>query len=175
VIHRSGLQKLEELVNNINDIIENRIEKSLKVVSKTLLVDLPEGHSFTVEDFVKIQEKHITAQSLQLQGKNVEIEHAVEDLVKIISAYQLDAHVESVSEDEIMKLKRHYNHFMYQVGCMHANTAFRVPALDHIIYILSYALSTGFTSLCQELHEYSQEEDSFPFRLYHESHDQTLL
>jgi dynein heavy chain, axonemal len=44
----------------------------------------------------------------------VEIEHAVEDLVKIISAYQLDSHVESVSEEEIMKLKRHYNHFMYQ-------------------------------------------------------------
>lgn len=40
---------------------------SLKIVSKTLLVDLPEGHSFTVEDFVKIQEKHITAQSLLLQ------------------------------------------------------------------------------------------------------------
>jgi hypothetical protein len=64
---RGGLQKLEELVNNINDIIENRIEKSLKIVSKTLLVDLPEGHSFTVEDFVKIQEKHITVQSLLLQ------------------------------------------------------------------------------------------------------------
>jgi dynein heavy chain len=64
---RTGLQKLEELVNNINDIIENRVEKSLKIVSKTLLVDLPEGHSFTVEDFVKIQEKHITAQSQLLQ------------------------------------------------------------------------------------------------------------
>ena len=48
------------------------------------------------------------------QGKNVEIEHAVEDLVKIIGLYQLDSHVESVSEDEIIKLQRHYNHFIYQ-------------------------------------------------------------
>lgn len=111
---KNGLQKLEELVNNINDIIENRIEKSLKIVSKTLLVDLPEGHSFTVEDFVKIQEKHITAQSLLLQGKNVEIEHAVEDLVKIIQGYSVHENVEKVSDEEITKLKRHYNHFMYQ-------------------------------------------------------------
>jgi dynein heavy chain len=29
--------------------------------------------------------------------------------------YQLDAHVEFVSEEEVMKLRRHYNHFMYQV------------------------------------------------------------
>ena len=31
----SGLKKLEALVSNINDIIANRIEKNLKVVSKT--------------------------------------------------------------------------------------------------------------------------------------------
>ena len=42
----AGLKKLQELVCCINDIIENRIEKNLKIVSKTLLVDLPENVSF---------------------------------------------------------------------------------------------------------------------------------
>ena len=37
----TGLQKLEELVSNINDIIENRVEKNLKLVSRTGLVELP--------------------------------------------------------------------------------------------------------------------------------------
>jgi dynein heavy chain len=110
----SGLSKLEELVENINDIIENRIEKNLKIVSKTLLVDLPDSESFTVEEFVKMQEKHIARQSLLLQGKNLEVEYAVKDLVKTISCYRLDGNIDSVSEDEIVKLKKHYNHFMYQ-------------------------------------------------------------
>lgn len=111
---QAGLHRLKELVSNINDIIENRIEKSLKVVSKTLLVDLPDVASFTVEEFVKILEKHIAKQSQLLQGKNQEIEMAVRDLVRVISSYKLDSNVESVSDEEISKLKRHYNHFMYQ-------------------------------------------------------------
>ncbi|CAM9244386.1 unnamed protein product [Chrysoparadoxa australica] len=110
----AGLRKLEELVSNINDIIENRIEKNLKIVSKTLLVDLPDDQSFTVQEFVDKQHKHIMSRSRLLQGKNVEILHAVEDLVKIIHAYPLDAHLEKVSEEEVNKLRAHYNHFMYQ-------------------------------------------------------------
>lgn len=49
------------------------------------------------------------------QGKNVEILHAVEDLIKIIRAHPLYDHLEMVSEEEVTKLKKHYNHFMYQV------------------------------------------------------------
>jgi len=111
---QSGLRRLEELVANINDIIENRIEKNLKIVSKTLLVDLPDAQSFSVDEFVKMQEKHIARQSTLLQGKNLEIEFAVRDLIKTIQAYKLDGHVETVSEEETLKLKKHYNHFMYQ-------------------------------------------------------------
>jgi dynein heavy chain len=111
---QTGLRKLEELVVNINDIIENRIEKNLKIVSRTLLVDLSDSDSFTVEDFVKMQEKHIAKQSTLLQGKNLEIEFAVRDLIKTISGYKLDSHVEGIADEEIVKLKKHYNHFMYQ-------------------------------------------------------------
>jgi dynein heavy chain len=109
-----GLRKLEELVANINDIIENRIEKNLKIVSKTLLVDLPDAESFTVEEFVRMQEKHIAKQSTLLQGKNLEIEFAVRDLIKTIQSYRLDGHIDAVVDDEIGKLKKHFNHFMYQ-------------------------------------------------------------
>lgn len=111
---QTGLRRLEELVTNINDIIENRIEKNLRIVSKTLLVDLPDAESFSVDDFVNMQKKHISKQSTLLQGKNLEIEHAVRDLIKTIESYKLDGHVESVAMDEINKLNKHYNHFMYQ-------------------------------------------------------------
>ena len=62
--------------HNINDIIENRIEKNLKTVSKSLLVDLPADRSFTLEDFVSTQEKYIEKRSSLLQGKNVQVENA---------------------------------------------------------------------------------------------------
>lgn len=110
----SGLVKLEELVTNINDIIENRIEKNLKTISKTLLVDLPSDQSFTLEEFVSMQERFVTSKSVMLQGKNIEVENAVEDLVHIITSFLLDPHIESVSMDDIAKLRQHYNHFMYQ-------------------------------------------------------------
>jgi dynein heavy chain, axonemal len=38
-----GLKKLEQLIINVNDIIENRIECNLKLVSRVVLVDLPEN------------------------------------------------------------------------------------------------------------------------------------
>lgn len=110
----SGLQHLEELVTNINDIIENRIEKNMRIVSKTMLVDLPVDQSFSLDEFVSMQATNIKRAGALLQGKNIEVENAVEDLLKIIMQYPLDSHIESVSNDEAMKLKKHYNHFMYQ-------------------------------------------------------------
>lgn len=44
-----------------------RIEKNLKIVSKTLLVDLPDDQSFTVQEFVDMQRKHIVTRSRLLQ------------------------------------------------------------------------------------------------------------
>ncbi|RHY37518.1 hypothetical protein DYB25_000117 [Aphanomyces astaci] len=110
----TGLQRLEELVTNINDIIENRVEKNLRIVSKTMLVDLPIDQSFSLDEFVTMQSNNIRRAGALLQGKNIEIENAVEDLLKIITQYPLDSHIESVSAEEAMKLKKHYNHFMYQ-------------------------------------------------------------
>jgi hypothetical protein len=52
-----GLSRFEELVHKIADILDNRIEGNLKAISKTLLVELPSDQSFTLEQFVMLQEK----------------------------------------------------------------------------------------------------------------------
>ena len=44
--------------------------------------------------------------SFFLTGKNLEIEFAVRDLIKTISSYKLEVHVEEVSEEDIAKLKK---------------------------------------------------------------------
>ncbi|KAL7522596.1 hypothetical protein ACHAWX_007291 [Stephanocyclus meneghinianus] len=110
----TGLNKLQELVSCINDIIENRIEKNLKIVSKTLLVDLPDNTSFSVSDFVVMQQSHITIRSRLLQGKNMEIESAVTDLIQQVVSFPFESQIEGVPEKDIFKLRDHYNHFMYQ-------------------------------------------------------------
>jgi dynein heavy chain, axonemal len=110
----TGLHRLEELVIAINDIVENRIEKNLKFVSKAFLVDLPIDKSFTLEEFVRCQQDHIKKQAVFLQSKNQEVETAVDDLLHVITSYPLDAHIEGVSHEEADRLRSHYNHFMYQ-------------------------------------------------------------
>ena len=86
-----GLAKLEQLIININDIMENRIENNLKALSKTDLVNLrQEANTYTLDDFVKMQEEWIDNESKKLKSKNYEVEGAVEDLIQTICSYQLD-------------------------------------------------------------------------------------
>lgn len=111
---QEGLKHIRELVCSINDIIKNRIEKNLKEVSRTLLVDLPDDTSFTVADFVQMQQNYISSKATELQGKNNEIENAVEDLIAKICAYHFEVQQEKVSQRDMDKLRQHYNNFMYQ-------------------------------------------------------------
>ena len=115
-----GLAKLEQLIININDIMENRIENNLKALSKTVLVNLPQdAQTFTLDDFVEMQEAWIRDESQKLKSKNQEVESAVEDLIQTICSYQLDQHVEPISAEEIQKLSKYYNWSMYQ-ALLHA-------------------------------------------------------
>ena len=120
---RKGMEQLRELVCSINDIIENRIEKNLRKGSKILLVDLPDDSSFTVSDFVQMQQNFISSKADILQGKNREIENAVEDLIAKIYANNFEIFQEQISESDANKLREHYNHFMYQALLHSAKTS----------------------------------------------------
>lgn len=115
-----GLAKFEQLIININDIMENRIENNLKSLSKTVLVDLPQdAQTYTLDEFVEMQEDWISFESKKLKSKNYEVEGAVEDLIQTICSYQLDQNVEPISAEEIQKLSKYYNWSMYQ-ALLHA-------------------------------------------------------
>ncbi|KAL4171660.1 hypothetical protein KRP22_009750 [Phytophthora ramorum] len=89
-VAHAALQRLEELISSVIDAIENRIEKNLVVVAKASLVHLPTDQSFALDDFVRMQEKHVANVTRQLAAKNVEIENAVEDVLRLICDYNLD-------------------------------------------------------------------------------------
>ncbi|KAL7690391.1 putative AAA+ ATPase domain, dynein heavy chain region D6 P-loop domain-containing protein [Plasmopara halstedii] len=89
VVH-AMLQRLEKLISSVSDAIENRIEKNLVLVSKACLVHLPTNQSFALDEFVRMQEKHVVTITKQLGAKNVEIENAVEDVLRLICECHLD-------------------------------------------------------------------------------------
>lgn len=55
----AALKRLDDLISKANDIIENRIEKNIKVVGKTKLVHLPKDRSLSLDEFVTIEEKYV--------------------------------------------------------------------------------------------------------------------
>ena len=67
-----------------------------------------------MDEFVTDQSATIKKLGGSLQGKNVEIENAVMDLVRIILTYPIDEKIEAVSHAEVDKLVKHYDNFMYQ-------------------------------------------------------------
>lgn len=113
-----GLRQLEDLIIKINDLVENRIEKNLKLIARTVLVDLPENKSVTLDDFVSMQEYAVREKTQVLVSKNLEVETAVEDLIVMLRRFPLDESVPGFDEPENSKelesLQRHYNRLTYQ-------------------------------------------------------------
>lgn len=109
------LEELESLIINVNDIIENRIENNIDNISKTVLVDLPvSSRTFTLDEFVEMQEDCVNKESQKLKSKNFEVESAVEDLIKLVCLYKLHEHVSPIDENEIIKIQDYYGWLMYQ-------------------------------------------------------------
>jgi len=109
------LDKLEQLVATVNDLMENRIDSNLKLVQNVPLVNLPEESELvSLDEFVDMQERHVRSSTDFLVAKSTEIENAVNDMMGIMVAFEFDPHVPSVTESEIIKVKAHYNWSMYQ-------------------------------------------------------------
>lgn len=121
-----GIFKLDDLVTKMNDIIENRIENNLKIISRTVLVDLDEEKfPFVVDDFENVQEQYVRDQSAYMDAKNLEVEMAVQDLLDLVDkvAAAERAHGGSAmgaNPAAIPKLVEHYNRLMYHaiLTCM---------------------------------------------------------
>ena len=109
----SGLQRLNELNKGVNNAIDARIEKNLRQVSRTLLVRLPADRSFTLDEFVALQQEWVHNQAAALQIKNLEVEAAVGDVCAMVSSYTVDPHIAPVAAKDCKELVEHFNFFMY--------------------------------------------------------------
>ncbi len=111
----SGLRRLEEIVMKINDIVEHRIQKNLKMISRTVLVSLPSERTVMLDEFVAMQEAAVKACTQNLSMKNLEIENAVADLIAIVTnAQALDSSIPPVNQVDIEALHAHFQSMTYQ-------------------------------------------------------------
>ena len=108
----AGLTKFEELMKKVTDILDHRIEGNLRTIGRTLLVELPSDESFTLEQFVTLQEKTTKMKTSLIESKNEEIEHAVREVIDHVKTYPLEI-AENVSKDTIQSFWEHYSRLVY--------------------------------------------------------------
>ena len=111
---QAGLTRLEDLVTKINDIVENRIQKNLKQISRTVLVSLPSERAVALDEFVQMQEMSVKAATTLLTMKNIEVENAVEDLVAMLNSTVIDSAVQKVDQQDVIEMQNHFSSLTYQ-------------------------------------------------------------
>jgi dynein heavy chain len=111
---QAGLTRLEDLVTKINDIVENRIQKNLKQISRTVLVSLPSERTLPLDEFVLIQETSVKNSTNLLAMKNIEIENAVHDLVAVLNSTSVDSTVDAIDDNDVVDMQNHFSSLTYQ-------------------------------------------------------------
>jgi len=111
----AGIAKLELLVSKVNGIVDNRMQDNLKIISTTLLVHLPEDESFSLDQFVKLQQNHIKEQSEFIDIRNVEVQAASKDVIDaVLDAQAKDGLTSKLDPEETKKLQMHFNRLMFK-------------------------------------------------------------
>jgi dynein heavy chain len=111
---QAALTRLEDLVTKINDIVENRIQKNLKQISRAVLVSLPSERAVALDEFVLMQETAVKASTVLLTMKNLEVEVAVNDLFDILSSTAVDESIPESSKEDTEDLMNHFKSMTYQ-------------------------------------------------------------
>ena len=111
---KQGLDRFEMLINQMKDIVDNRLRFNMNLVEQTLLIDLSESQPTSLDGFTALQEKAVAAQTKMLVAKNVEIERAVDDLIGVANAYAVHPSVPRTAPADLSKVKFHYCTLMYQ-------------------------------------------------------------
>lgn len=111
---QNGILKFEELLNKIAEIVDVRVEKNLRAISKMTLVDISAEETFTLDQFVNMQEKVTKRQIQMMDTKNLEVERACNDLIDLVQNYPLeDTPQDGYFEQHAQHFKDHYQKLMY--------------------------------------------------------------
>lgn len=158
------LGRMDSLLSKISDIVENRIEKSLKDIEMAVLIDFSNEEAFptTAHEFIKHQKEFIQATTMMLDLKNLEAEQAVKDLVYMVeSSVTRDSEFKGCSAVAIKNLSDHYNELVYHALLACLTNTFVV--IKNRIRRLPIASSSGslVAAYLQEISKQSSETPLF--------------
>mmetsp|Transcript_22861 Transcript_22861/g.57008 ORF Transcript_22861/g.57008 Transcript_22861/m.57008 type:complete len:4427 (+) Transcript_22861:2-13282(+) len=127
----AGLFKLNDLVSKIQDLVDNRIDRNVRMIAGLDLVDLRMDESYTLDTFVAMQEKHTKDLTTVIRAKSMEVEAAVADLIALIQAFPREHVQEEVSEEEISKIRAHFASELY-LAVLQATSTSLVKIKDRV-------------------------------------------
>ncbi len=90
------IHRLDDLVQKTADIEENRIATTLRTISRTQLLDLPRNQQFSLLEFIGAQETSVKSRSVFLNNKNLEVLHALEDMIRVPHSAVSEDHLDVV-------------------------------------------------------------------------------
>ena len=111
-IHKA-MTALDDLVRNVSDMLNNRVEANVAKISKARLVRLPTDKTVSVEDF-QIEQTHIIRnRGHMLTIKNREVQRGLDDIINQLIDFPRDNHEMMVPQDEVDEIRRSYSRIMY--------------------------------------------------------------
>lgn len=110
----SSVNHLVDTIDRVRDILDNRVDKNLKAIRNTTLVDLKAETAYTLDDFVTSQERVIKAKMGFMNQRNLEAEAAVNDALEAVYSLSVE-HCKDVDllESEASRVKDMYQRFTY--------------------------------------------------------------
>ncbi|KAL4452763.1 hypothetical protein ABPG75_008425, partial [Micractinium tetrahymenae] len=109
------LARTDELARKVGDIMANRIAANLAAVAGGRLLDLPADQTFTYDEFVSHQARHIRRQAEALSVRNAEVQRACEELLDLAASWPRENAGEVRVPAEAANLFRNYcSRSMYQ-------------------------------------------------------------
>jgi dynein heavy chain len=121
-----ALNRFEELVGKVNDVLTNRVENNLDTISRMLLVSLPPHQSFSYEEFVSMQTKFIAKQGNNISVRNQEVRRTVQELIHLINTAPRENAGIHMDKEAAMNFNDHYYLAMYQAVAQASKNSFQV-------------------------------------------------
>jgi dynein heavy chain len=95
-------------------VLEYRVERNLKIISRLVLVVLPSDTRFRLDQYVARQDAEVKAKTKTVLAIRNEVESALEDIVEVLCSFRTEANeVLVVNPDGIQDFKSHYSHLFY--------------------------------------------------------------
>ena len=111
----SEMLRFSDLVFKLKDIVSNRLVRNQNIIRGLPLVEIPEeGTTLPLDKFISMQAKFATKQTVVMAAKSIETMHAVRDLVRQITEYELSYVPQQFSQSDIDGLVEHFSKTTYR-------------------------------------------------------------